>query len=202
MLAVFLWCTPQISGAKSNATKTENILILGDSLSAEYGLAKNSGWINLLSEKLNANRNSVKIINASISGETTAGGLERLNQLLKQNKPNILIIELGGNDALRGLALDATKSNIENMIKLAKASHCEVLLLGMQIPSNYGKKYSQDFKKLYGEIAKSRKTNFVPFFLEGVALDPGLFQADRIHPNEKAQKIMMENVWTELEKML
>ena len=202
MLAVFLYCTPHGSEGKEGGNKVQSILILGDSLSAEYGLAKGSGWVNLLSERLRANQYSPNIINASISGETTSGGIQRLPTLLSQHKPNLLIIELGGNDALRGLALDVTKSNLEGMIKLAKKNNCEVLLLGMQIPTNYGKKYSEDFKSIYSDLAKSQKVNLVPFFLEGIALDPKLFQADRIHPNETAQKTLTDNVWIVLKKLL
>lgn len=202
MLAVFLYCAPHHIEAKTETNKIQKILILGDSLSAEYGLAKNTGWVNLLSEQIKAGRLNITIINSSISGETTSGGFQRLASLLKENKPDLLIIELGGNDALRGLPLDTTKSNLEGMIKLAKNNGAKVLLLGMQIPTNYGKKYSQDFQKLYSDLARSEKTSLVPFFLEGVALDPKLFQADRIHPNEKAQKILMNNVWVVLKPIL
>lgn len=202
MLAVFLYCTPHDIQAKEDGNKVQSILILGDSLSAEYGLAKGTGWVNLLTERLRANQFSPIIINASISGETTSGGIQRLPSLLNQHKPNLLIIELGGNDALRGLSLEVTKSNLEAMINLARKYNCKVILLGMQIPTNYGKKYSQDFKSIYGDLAKSQKVELVPFFLEGVALDPKLFQADRIHPNEAAQKKLTDNVWVVLKKLL
>lgn len=202
MLAVFLYCTPHDIQAKVDGDKVQSILILGDSLSAEYGLTKGTGWVNLLIERLRANQFSPIIINASISGETTSGGIQRLPSLLNQHKPNLLIIELGGNDALRGLSLEVTKSNLEAMINLARKYNCKVILLGMQIPTNYGKKYSQDFQSIYGDLAKSQKVELVPFFLEGVALDPKLFQPDRIHPNEAAQKKLTDNVWAVLKKLL
>lgn len=202
MLGVYISCISQFSNANTNTQKLETILVLGDSLSAEYGLSKNTGWVKLLSDQLTSQKPTLKIVNSSISGETTAGGLGRLEKLIVQYQPNLIIIELGGNDALRGLELEATKSNLKKMIEIAKRSDCQVLLLGMQIPTNYGKKYSQDFQKLYGDIASSTKVKLVPFFLDNVALNPNLFQADRIHPNEKAQKIMMQNVWAILKNML
>lgn len=202
MLGVFISCMPINSNAKSNSPKIESILILGDSLSAEYGLLKNTGWVTLLSDQLKKTDPNVKVINSSISGETTAGGLNRLNTLVNQYKPNLLIIELGANDALRGLELETTKLNIKKMIEIAQKNNCQVLLLGMQIPTNYGKKYSQDFQRLYADIAKAEKVYLVPFLLEKVALDPSLFQTDRIHPNEKAQQTMMQNVWAVLKNIL
>jgi acyl-CoA thioesterase-1 len=202
MLAVFFYCVTPNTEAGTEISKIQNILVLGDSLSAEYGLAKNSGWVNLISERLRSANFDIKIVNASISGETTSGGLERITGLINKHNPNLLIVELGGNDALRGLPLETTKSNLESIIKLAKKNNCKILLLGMQIPTNYGKKYSQDFQRVYGDLAKSQQISLVPFFLEGVALDPKLFQPDRIHPNEAAQKILSDNVWVVLKKIL
>ena len=178
------------------------ILILGDSLSAEYGLARGTGWVALLEKRLSQQYPQWRVMNASISGETTAGGQTRLGPLLKSQKPQIVVIELGANDALRGLQLPNTEKNLKQMIQLSQSSGAQVLLIGMRIPPNYGIEYTQRFFNLFGKLAESEKVKHVPFFLDKVADKIELFQADRIHPNEKAQSIMLENVWGQLKPLL
>ncbi len=181
------------------------ILVLGDSLSAEYGLKRGTGWVALLEKKLATEKIKAKVVNASISGDTTSGGRSRLAALLKAQQPSIVIIELGGNDALRGLPLPMTLDNLNAMTSAAQATAAKVLLLGMQLPPNYGADYGAKFAALYSEVAKDKKTGLVPFFLTGVAdtAEPlKFFQADRIHPNESAQAAMLANVWPQLKKLL
>ena len=181
---------------------TSKILIVGDSLSAEYGLPRGTGWVSLLDKRLRSQQSSWSLINASISGETSAGGQARLATLLKTHQPQIVIIELGANDALRGLQLQATEKNLRQMIQASKKSGAKVLLLGMRIPPNYGADYSNQFFRLFAKLSESEKIEYVPFFLEKIADKVELFQADRIHPNEDAQSILLENVWPKLQPML
>ena len=188
--------------AQSAPSHSPKILVLGDSLSAEYGLVRGTGWVALLEKKLRAEKLSWQIVNASISGETTAGGQARLPQLLKVHQPQIVIIELGANDALRGLQLPATEKNLRAMVQSSKKSGAQVLLLGMRIPPNYGQHYTQKFFELFGHVASSEQVSHLPFFLEKVAQQIELFQADRIHPNEKAQSILLDNVWSRLFPLL
>ena len=180
-----------------SASKT--VLVLGDSLSAEYGLARGKGWVSLLENQLLSAKIDVKVINASISGETTSGGKTRLSALLQQHKPTILIIELGGNDGLRGLALKTTEANLRDMIKLASVSKAQVLLLGMQIPPNYGTAYSKQFAEIYTAVGKEKNVKLVRFFLAGLEDTEKFFQADHIHPNELAQSILLANIWPSLQ---
>ena len=179
-----------------SAAKT--VLVLGDSLSAEYGLARGQGWVSLLEKKISEENLAVTVVNASISGETTSGGRSRLPALLKRLNPDIVIIELGGNDALRGLALNASEDNFRTMITSIKQSHAAVLLVGMQIPPNYGKEYTERFFSIYGKLAQEQKISLVPFLLEGIAERSELFQADRIHPLASAHPVMLANVWKPL----
>lgn len=171
------------------------ILVLGDSLSAEYGLPRGSGWVSLLEAQLKKINSPAIVFNASISGETTAGGLSRLPALLASKKPSVVMIELGANDGLRGLPLTETEVNLRKMIGMSKKLGAKVLLFGMQIPPNYGQSYTSQFKALYPSLAKEEKIDLIPFFLAGVATRPELFQADRIHPNVAAQAILFNNVW-------
>lgn len=192
-------------GFSHAAAPARTLLVLGDSLSAEYGLPRGSGWVALLEQRLVQENKPVRVVNASISGETTFGGRSRLPALLAQHKPAWVIIELGGNDALRGLALDVTRANLAWMTQQSKKAGARVLLLGMQMPPNYGADYARRFAGLYTQVARSEKTALVPFFLQGVAdsADPTrLFQPDRIHPNAEAQPLMLDNVWPELKKLL
>lgn len=187
--------------AKPEAT----LLVVGDSLSAEYGLKRGTGWVALLDKRLRAEAKAINVVNASISGDTTSGGLSRLPALLAQHKPQIVLIELGGNDALRGLPLKTSQDNLEAMVKAAQSQGAKVLLLGMQVPPNYGPQYAAEFSAMYAEVAKRHKTGLVPFFLKGVAdVDnaDAMFQSDRIHPVEAAHPIMLGNVWPALRKLL
>ncbi len=173
------------------------ILVMGDSISAEYGLPRGTGWVALLSSKLKSHT----VVNASISGETTAGGLSRLPALLEKHRPAMVIIELGANDALRGMPLVSTRQNLATMIEQSRAVKAKVLLTGMQLPPNYGG-YAKSFASLFPELAQEKKIGLVPFLLEGIAQDLRYFQADRIHPTEQAQAVLLSNVWPVLQKMI
>ncbi len=181
------------------------ILVLGDSLSAEYGLRRGTGWVALLEKKLAAEAVTARVVNASISGDTTSGGRSRLGPLLALHKPTHLIIELGGNDALRGLPLQMTEDNLNQMTRAAQNAGARVLLVGMQVPPNYGTDYASRFAGLFGKAAQANQAALVPFLLKGVgdSADPThWFQNDRIHPKEEAHPIMLANVWPELKKQL
>ena len=171
------------------------ILVMGDSLSAEYGLPRGSGWVKLLEKQLQQDASPWQVFNASISGETSSGGLTRLPSLIESKKPKIILLELGANDALRGLTIDQTESNLRKMISMSKKSGAKVLLFGMQIPPNYGQQYTKQFKELYAKLATQEQIELLPFFLEGVANNKDYFQADNIHPNVSAQSILYKNVW-------
>lgn len=193
--------TAHKAGKRAAAT----ILVVGDSLSAEYGLKRGTGWVALLQARLAQRHPNATVINASISGDTTAGGRSRLPQLLATHKPTLVILELGGNDALRGLPLDATRANLGAMAQAARESGAKVLIVGMEVPPNYGRQYAEQFSALFGTVAKAQGAALVPFLLEGVADGPdaaALFQADRIHPSEAAHPIMLNNVWPVLEPLL
>jgi acyl-CoA thioesterase-1 len=192
--------------AIATPTKPQTIVVFGDSLSAAYGIAQHEGWVSLLQQRLKQNPNKIislsKVINASISGETTSGGLSRFADMLKAQQPHIVIIELGANDGLRGLSPIDMRNNLEAMMQLALNSKAKVLLLGMKIPPNYGLKYSQQFSENYTNLAKKYQVPLVPFFLEGVAGNPTLIQADGLHPTAAVQPTLLENVWPTLEIML
>ena len=181
------------------------ILVVGDSLSAEYGIARGTGWVALLEKKLAAEKIAAKVVNASISGDTTAGGRSRLPALLKTHQPAIVVIELGSNDALRGLSLDMTAANLTAMTQAAQKAGARVLLAGMQMPPNYGADYGKRFFALYPQVAKAQGAALVPFFLKGVADRDNaleLFQKDRIHPTAAAHPLILGNMWPELQKLL
>jgi len=184
------------------------ILVVGDSLSAEYGLKRGTGWVALLEKRLATgpkNAKAVQVVNASISGDTTSGGRSRLAALLAQHRPATVVIELGGNDALRGLPLEMTENNLRAMSQAAKKAGAKVLLVGMQVPPNYGGAYAAGFAGLFPKVAKAEKVALVPFLLKGIAdVDDSAarFQADRIHPNESSQAGMLANVWPELKKLI
>jgi acyl-CoA thioesterase I len=182
------------------------ILVVGDSLSAEYGLARGSGWVALLEQRLAREKIAARVVNASISGDTTSGGRSRLPALLAQHKPTHVILELGGNDALRGLPIAMTQDNLALMARAAKAAGARVLIAGMQMPPNYGRQYSEQFAAMFANVAKNEGAALVPFFLKGVAdIEDSvekMFQPDRIHPNAAAQPIMLGNVWPVLAPLL
>ena len=191
--------------AAKAAAASQTILVLGDSLSAEYGLARGAGWVALLEQRLDQKSKTTAVVNASVSGETTSGGRSRLPALLAQHKPDVVVIELGGNDALRGLPLKNTQGNLSAMAQAAQKTGAKVLVVGMQVPPNYGSAYAQQFENLFSAVAKEHRTALVPFLLKGVADTANaaaLFQADRIHPRAEAQPQMLENVWPVLQKLL
>lgn len=182
--------------------KASVILIVGDSLSAEYGLRRDTGWVRLLSDRLAKEARQYSVVNASISGETTSGGRTRLPQLLQQHRPSVVVIQLGANDGLRGLPLAAMRENLLVMIRESRASGARVLLVGMRIPPNYGRDYSERFAAVYEQVADGERVARVPFLLIGFADDLDYFQADRIHPAERAQPRMLDAVWTQLAPLL
>ena len=175
------------------------MLVVGDSLSAGYGLSDGSGWVELLQKRVGA---SERIVNASISGETTAGGVTRIARLLERHQPGLVVIELGGNDGLRGVPLAATERNLDAMVGAASQAGAHVLLLQMRIPPNLGPEYSAQFEAIYPRVAERHGAVLVPFFLEQVARDPELMQSDALHPNERAQPIMLDAVWPYLSRWL
>ena len=191
--------------AKPAIASTQTILVFGDSLSAAYGVPQGQGWVALLEQKLALNKldmASYQVVNASISGETTSGGLARFSASLATHKPNIVILELGANDGLRGLPITEMQVNLKQMITQAKTAKAKVLLIGMKIPPNYGLKYTKNFSAAYTSLAKQHNTALVPFLLEGVAGKPELIQADGLHPIAAAQPQLLDNVWKVLAKML
>jgi acyl-CoA thioesterase-1 len=190
-LALFCLFMPIVTLAQANST----ILVMGDSLSAEYGLSRGTGWVKLLEDQLQKQASPWTIFNASISGETSSGGLTRLATLLKQKKPGIVFLELGANDALRGLSIDQTEKNLRKMIQMSKQSGAKVLLFGIQIPPNYGQDYTNRFKTMYPKLANQEGIELLPFFLKDITSQKEYFQADNIHPNEKAQILLFKNVW-------
>ena len=185
-----------------SAAFAQTVLVVGDSISAAYGLETQQGWVALLEQKIKQANISARIVNASISGDTTAGGLQRLPQLLAEHQPSVVVLELGGNDGLRGLSLDAMRANLQQMIELAKAQQAQVVLLGMQLPPNYGPRYTQNFAQVYQQLATEHEIRLVPFFLEGIGGVAGMMQADGIHPVAEAQPILLANVWPILEQVL
>jgi acyl-CoA thioesterase-1 len=181
------------------------VLVMGDSLSAGYGMRADQGWVALLQRRLTESGYGYRVVNASATGETTGGGLTRLPRALEKHRPAVVIIELGGNDGLRGLPVRDIRANLTELVKKSRASGARVLILGMQVPPNYGQKYAQDFAGLFAGVSKAEGAALVPFFLAGVADGPEadqLFQADRIHPNAQAQARMLENVWPVLKPLL
>ncbi|MET3123376.1 acyl-CoA thioesterase-1 [Oxalobacteraceae bacterium GrIS 2.11] len=188
------------AGIAYSAPKT--VLVVGDSLSAEYGLARGQGWVALLEQRLQQKKMDVVVINASISGETTSGAASRIAELLKKHHPDTVIIELGGNDGLRGLPIPAAEQNLRSLITASQSARAKVLLVGMQIPPNYGRTYTDKFTGMYGDIAKETHVPLVPFLLEGVASKPELFQADHIHMVAGAHPQILDNVWPYLLPLL
>jgi acyl-CoA thioesterase-1 len=188
------------SGAALCAEKS--ILVFGDSLSAAYGIAQARGWVSLLAERVKREHPDYIVVNASISGDTSSGGAARIAKSLQQHRPAVLVLELGANDGLRGLPIAQMKQNLSRIIEQAHKAGARVLLVGMKLPPNYGPDYTGAFEAAFGELAKRHKTALVPFLLEDFATRPELFQADRIHPTEAAQQLMLERVWKALQPLL
>ena len=178
------------------------ILVFGDSISAGYGLPLEQGWVELLRTRLKLQGYGYQVVNASVSGETTAGGLARLPRALELHHPNIVIVELGGNDGLRGLPIAQMRANLTQMVNLSVAAGAKVLLLGMRMPPNYGPQYTEQFAMVFSELAAEKKIPLVPFLLTDIALSPALLQSDDIHPNVLGQPILLDNVWPTLKPLL
>lgn len=193
------------TGASGNAvapTQTRNVLVMGDSLSAAYNMAAEQGWVALADARMRVEAPGFRMVNASISGETTAGGASRIDAALAEHRPAVVVIELGANDGLRGLPLEETQANLERMVRASKAAGARVLLVGMQLPPNYGPEYTAAFSEMYGEIAEAEGTDLLPFLLEPIALDDDAFQADRLHPTAESQPALANHVWNALGGLL
>lgn len=178
------------------------VLVMGDSISAAFGLETQQGWVALLSNKLTTKSTEFKVVNASVSGETTAGGLARFPDLLRKHQPQIVIIELGGNDGLRGLSLEYMAHNLTTMLQQAQEQDATVLLLGMRLPGNYGRRYTEAFYQVYQDVAKQHNVALVDFFLDGVGGVSGMMQADGVHPTQAAQPLLLKNAWRALGPLL
>ena len=200
LLTTFLLCLVWANSSRGDEDKT--VLVFGDSLSASYGIEEEQGWVNLLSEKLRQAQSPYSVINASVSGETSTGGLSRLPAALAEFQPSVVVLELGGNDGLRGLPLATLQSNLEEMVSLSQRAGAKVLLAGIQIPPNYGPRYTEPFYALFGDIAESEQLPFVPFLIDGIPQQPELMQNDGIHPRAEAQHMILDNVWPVLAPML
>ena len=205
LLRLFAFCVAicaALAAPLSRAAEAPVLLIVGDSISAGYGLAAGEGWVTLLTAKLKAEGYDYRVVNASISGDTTAGGRSRLPALLKQHRPSVVIIELGGNDALRGGDLATVRTNLGAMVASAQAAGAKVLLAGMQLPPNYGASYVKSFGAVFTDVAQAHKAAVVPFVFNGFGEDVSMFQADRIHPTAVAQARILANVWPALVPLL
>ncbi len=190
------------AAASLSAGPAAKILVVGDSLSAAYGIDKRRGWVALLQQRLADNGTASEVTNASITGDTTRGGLARLPAALERARPDILVIALGGNDGLRGFAPQQTYANLARMVDLGRAAGANVLLLGVKLPANYGRAFGEKFHRVYLDLATDKQVALVPFFLEGVAETRALMQADGIHPSAEAQPRILDNVWVALEPLL
>jgi acyl-CoA thioesterase-1 len=200
-IGFFILINTTIGVLAQNSTPHQ-ILILGDSISAGYGLPSGTSWVNLLQDTLKKDQSKYSIVNSSISGETSAGGKTRISSLIQQHKPHIVIVELGANDALRGFPLATTYQNLQEIILISKNNGAKVLILGMKIPTNYGAEYTAQFSKMYVDLGKNTQSSLVPFFFEGIATKREYFQEDGIHPNQNAQAILLKNVLPTLKKLL
>lgn len=184
------------------AMANQTILVFGDSLSAAYGIPREAGWVNLLEQRLVEEYPGHRVTNASISGETTSGGLSRIKPALTEHKPALVIIELGANDGLRGIPIKESERNLKAMIEACRLARAKVMLIGMRLPPNYGLRYTQEFSAMFPVLAKHYKAGLVPFLLEGVAGNPALIQSDGLHPTAEAQPRLLQNVWPEVQRML
>jgi acyl-CoA thioesterase-1 len=201
VLSLFIVVT--LSFARTGwADSNRVILIIGDSLSAAYGMELGESWPSLLQRRLTQDGHAYRVFNSSIVGDTTEGGLSRLPRLLAGQRPDIVIIELGGNDGLRGLPLEVTRKNLQSMIDQSQATGASIVLVGIQLPPNYGQTYTSRFSAMFLSLAADSKVSFIPFLLEGIALDPSLMQLDGIHPTAQAQPLLLQNIWPALEPLL
>jgi acyl-CoA thioesterase I len=187
---------------QSAVASARTILVFGDSLSAAYGIPPEQGWVALLTQRLKAQGYGYQIVNASVSGETSSGGRERLPRALQLHQPTIVVLELGGNDGLRGLPLEELRANLAAMVQLAQAAGAQVLLVGMRIPPNYGPRYTAGFARVFPELASQYHVPLVPFMLQNVALDPQRMQQDGIHPNARGEPPVLETIWPQLSSLL
>jgi acyl-CoA thioesterase I len=197
-----LFCLLLLMLLTGAALAAPTLMVLGDSLSAAYGIPREAGWVNLMAQRLQQEKSPYRVVNASVSGETTAGGLTRLPALLARHRPQLLILALGANDGLRGLPPPQTRRNLENMIALTERQGGKVLLVGMRLPPNFGASYTGKFQAVFSEVAKNRKVPLVPFLLEPIATRNELFQADGLHPTAAAQPQLLDTVWRGLAPML
>jgi acyl-CoA thioesterase-1 len=203
LLVLFVLIAASVSANGAAPAEAPVILVFGDSISAGYGLARvEQGWVALLQTRLREQEYGYQVVNASVSGETTAGGLARLPRALMLHQPKIVILELGGNDGLRALPIAQMRANLVRMIDLSTAAGAQVLLLGMRIPPNYGPDYTEQFRLCYTDVARDKKLPLLPFLLNGIALTPNLMQADGIHPDELGQPILLANIWPALKPLL
>lgn len=184
------------------AVSARTILVFGDSLSASYGLPQEQGWVRLLEQRLESEKLAYKVENASLTGETTTGGARRIGTALQSHQPDIVILELGANDGLRGQSVDVMRRNLESMIDASRRANAKVLLVGMRLPPNYGPAYTEKFHRTFADVAKAKKLAYVPFLLEGFAEDANYFQSDRVHPAQQAQSLMLDTVWKGLRPLL
>ena len=199
-LAVF---TIALAGSgQAQEAEPYTLLVFGDSLSASYGIAEEEGWVTLLENKLAQGKYPYRVVNASVSGETSTGGLARLPAMLQNHEPDLVFLELGGNDGLRGLPIEVLKENLMKMVEMSREAGAEVLLAGIQIPPNYGPRYTVPFFQMFGEIAQDNGISLVPFLIDGIPQQPELMQNDGIHPKAEAQYMIVDNVWPFLEPML
>ncbi|WP_334179025.1 arylesterase [Pseudoxanthomonas sp.] len=202
LVALFARSAAAQATTAAPAQGTRTVLVMGDSLSAAYGLAPNQGWVSLTADRIGTTAPGWRVVNASISGETTAGGAVRIAAELQRHKPAVVVIALGANDGLRGLPLAQTRANLEKMIKAAQASKAKVLLVGMRMPPNYGPDYTRGFEQNYSALAKQYDTALLPFLLEPIALDRSAYQADNLHPVAAAQPKLRDHVWKALQPLL
>lgn len=200
---LLVYCAAVLASSLISAATVDNtLMVFGDSLSAAYGISEEEGWVTLLAKKITEDEWPYRVINGSVSGETTTGGLSRLPAMLDSYHPDLVILELGGNDGLRGLPLEILEQNLVKMVDLIREAGATVLLIGIQIPPNYGARYTVPFFQLYGELASEKDLAFIPFLIDGIPQQPELMQNDGIHPRAEAQFMILDNVWPVLESML
>ncbi|WP_175819650.1 arylesterase [Burkholderia sp. BCC0419] len=202
LLGTLLAVTVPARAATAPASSPPVIVVLGDSLSAEYGLPRDTGWVSLLRQRLTTERIDYSVANASVSGDTTSGGRARLPAVLQRLKPSIVVVELGSNDALRGVPLATTEQNLRDIIASARRAQAKVVLVGMYVPPNYGPDYTQKFHAVYTRLSKDLGVPLVPFLLAGIENKPEMFQADQMHPAQQAQGVLLDNVWLALKPLL